>query len=126
MTKFVITFAIAFFGVARQAHAFCQPGDVQTCFVNGVQGTRTCQNNSQFGPCEVAFHLRSSQNTVDATSEDLDKTTSSTISCPAPAAEGINHDQDQIWLWLGPTVDMTFPTSSTLGDSLTEVASQPR
>lgn len=185
MNRFVITFAIAFFGVAREAHAFCQPGDVQVCFVNGVQGTRTCQSNGMYGPCSVipppppsgtcrpkfmimsviyappgktgggsssavsygsssslgstvstsqgfnsshsvtasvglktifsaSASFTASRNTVDATSDDLKKTTTSTITRPAPAADGINHDQDQIWLWLGPTVDMTFPTSSTL------------
>lgn len=186
MYKFVITFAVALLGVAREAHAFCMPGDVQTCVVNGVQGTRTCQDNAMFGPCDVpppppppsatcrpkfmiltvvyappgktgggsssavsygssstvgstvtsgqsfnsshtvtasagfasfnsaSVSFNSSRNTVDSTSEDLKKSTSSTISRPAPAADGINHDQDQIWLWLGPTVDVIFPTSSTL------------
>lgn len=186
MTKFIVTLAVALFGVARQAHAFCQEGDVQTCFVNGVEGTRTCQSDARFGPCDVpppppppagtcrpkfmilsviyappgktgggsasavsygassslgstvtssqgfnASHsvtasagaatffnasasFGTSRNTVDATSEDLKKVTSSTINRPAPAADGINHDQDQIWLWLGPTVDMSFPTPSTL------------
>jgi hypothetical protein len=183
MTRFLIMFAMAFFGVARQAHAFCQPGDVQTCFVNGVEGTRTCQENARFGPCDVppppsgtcrpkfvilsviyappgktgggsssavsynssstlgstvtssqgfntshavtasvgfktffnaSASFNSTRNTVDTTSQDVRKTTSSTISRPAPGADGIDHDQDQIWLWLGPTVDMTFPTPSTL------------
>jgi hypothetical protein len=187
MTRFIVTLAVALFGVARQAHAFCQEGDVQTCFVNGVEGTRTCQSDSRFGPCDVpppppppagtckpkfmilsvvyappgktgggsssavtygasstlgstvtssqgfnASHtvtasvgagviffnasasFGTSRNTVDATSEDVKKVTSSTINRPAPAADGIDHDQDQIWLWLGPTVDMSFPTASTL------------
>src|SRR5690242_6035571 len=47
------TFATALVGFARQAHAFCQPGDVQTCFLNGKEGTRTCGDNAMYGPCEV-------------------------------------------------------------------------
>jgi hypothetical protein len=51
MTKLVVTFVIVALGVAHQAHAFCQPGDVQACFVNGQPGTRTCGDDARFGPC---------------------------------------------------------------------------
>src|SRR5262245_27756189 len=36
---------------ADRAHAFCNPGEVRTCPVNGQPGTSTCGANGQFGPC---------------------------------------------------------------------------
>lgn len=36
---------------AGRAHAFCQPGDVQACFVNGQPGEKVCGSNGIYGPC---------------------------------------------------------------------------
>lgn len=36
---------------AARTHAFCQPGDVKACIVNGQPGQQTCGSNGIFGPC---------------------------------------------------------------------------
>jgi fibronectin type III domain protein len=36
---------------AARAQAFCQPGEVQACIVNGQDGEKTCQDNGRYGPC---------------------------------------------------------------------------
>src|SRR3954465_13548882 len=51
--RFVVIFAITFLGIIPRAHAFCEPGTVQSCFVNGVEGTQTCNVPAHFGPCVV-------------------------------------------------------------------------
>lgn len=185
--KFVMIFAIAFLGIIPRAHAFCEPGTVQTCFVNGVQGTQTCGDDARFGPCvvpgqdpppagqcTVAYRILSvvyappgraggtpssvnygssstfgtttssshgfkqqysvtgsthigfifkgdssvsfgySRNAVDSSSVDIRKSMSTSINDPGPGVDGIDHDRDQIWLWLGPTLDVSMPNASTV------------
>src|SRR5262245_62060840 len=53
MARFVVVFALAFFSVAKSAYAFCVPGDVMACVLNGKHGTKTCGSNSMYGPCIV-------------------------------------------------------------------------
>lgn len=192
MLRVSVAFAIAVFGVARQAHAFCEPGEVRACFVNGVEGTQTCGDDARFGPCivptepppsgtvlpkymiltviyappgrngggsgssvnyqsgsslgstvsssagftqaysisasasigtklfsgEAGMSWAASRNTVDTTAEDFKKTSTWSITEPGPALDGIDHDHDEIWLWLGPTVDVSFPSASAIEWSL--------
>ncbi len=184
--RFVVIFAIAFLGIIPRVHAFCEPGAVQSCFVNGVGGTQTCGDDARFGPCDVpgqdppsgqcfiSYRILSviyappgraggtpssvnygssstfgtttsssngikqqysvsgtthigfifkgditasfgySRNTVESSSVDIKKSTSTTIVDPGPAIDGIDHDRDQIWLWLGPTLDVSMPSASTV------------
>lgn len=64
---------------------------------------------------EVSISLSAAQNIVDSTSKDVRKTASTTFTVPGPANDGIDHDRDQIWLLLGPTlnVKITSPASIT-------------
>jgi hypothetical protein len=185
--RFVVIFAIAFLGIIPRAHAFCEPGTVQSCFVNGVEGTQTCDDTAHFGPCivpgqdpppsgqcyiryrilsviyappgraggtpssvnygssstfgtttssshgfkqqysvqgmtHIGFIFKGdstvsfgySRNTVDSSSVDIKKSTSTSIIDPGPAIDGIDHDRDQIWLWLGPTLDVSMPSASAV------------
>jgi hypothetical protein len=41
-------------------------------------------------------------------SEDIKKSTTSTITVTGPPEDGINHDADVIYLWLNPKIDLTF------------------
>ena len=36
---------------AERAYAFCVPGEVQSCIVNGQPGTKTCGSNGMYGVC---------------------------------------------------------------------------
>jgi hypothetical protein len=51
MKTITFSLVIACLGIAHQAHAFCMPGDVQSCFVNGQPGERVCGDDARFGPC---------------------------------------------------------------------------
>lgn len=45
---------------------------------------------------------------------DIRKSASKEINMPGPSVDGIDHDRDQIWLWLNPTVKLTLtPTSAS-------------
>jgi hypothetical protein len=44
---------IALLGVMHEVYAFCVPGTIDACFLNGKQGTRTCMSNGFFGPCQI-------------------------------------------------------------------------
>ncbi|MEQ1505217.1 MAG: hypothetical protein ABMB14_23490 [Myxococcota bacterium] len=39
-------------GSVQQASAFCTPGEVDSCYLNGQTGTRTCGSNGMYGACE--------------------------------------------------------------------------
>jgi hypothetical protein len=170
------------------AYAFCVPGDVGVCYVNGVQGTRTCGSNGMFGPCQVpqppppprytvqpkykvltvvyappgtagggstssvsyasgsssgstvstansfkqAYSVTAStgagflgsggeisasfsygRNSTNTQAIDIRKSGTTTITHRGPAVNGIDHDRDQIWLWLNPRVDVVLDTSVT-------------
>ncbi|TQV81243.1 hypothetical protein FKG94_09070 [Exilibacterium tricleocarpae] len=50
--------------------------------------------------------------TTDSEVMDIKKTASLQISRGGPAVDGIDHNRDQIWLWLGPTLDLTMEPSA--------------
>ena len=53
-----------------------------------------------------------SRNTSKSNSLDIKKSASKVIDMPGPSVDGIDHDRDQIWLWLNPTLKLTLtPTS---------------
>lgn len=54
------------------------------------------------------------RNAVDAESTDIEKSTESTLSLSGPAADGIDHDRDQIWLWLRPRMNATMTSSTAI------------
>jgi hypothetical protein len=182
-------FVIAVVGAAAdRAYAFCVPGTTQSCLLNGVPGTKTCQANGIFGPCVVppppappsgrvkpkykvltviysppgkqgggsaslvsygsgsssgtttsatngfkqgysisvtatggilgsstagvSFSYNRSTSNTSAT--DIKKGATTTIGLGGPAVDGIDHDRDQIWLWLNPVLNVKLPTSTSV------------
>lgn len=188
MGRFALILGVALFGVVRQAHAFCQPGTVKACFLNGKQGTQTCGSNGIFGPCvvpsdppppsgkaqpkykiltvvyappgkagggssssvtygsgsstgtttttksafkqsysvsatasggilhgvSVGLSFAYSRNSSDSTADDVKKTADTALGQGGPAIDGIDHNRDQIWLWLRPMLKVTLPTTSSV------------
>ena len=180
--------AVALLGAAQSAYAFCTPGEVDICFANGEQGWRTCQDNGQYGPCDVppppppppvprirakpkykvltvvyappgrlggstslvsyesgsswgssssvtdAFKEQYSvtatvsagllatnqagvgfsfaRNFIDTSTTDVRKSSSTTIQSAGPPVDGIDHDRDQIWLWLNPVLEVSLPSDN--------------
>jgi hypothetical protein len=59
---------------------------------------------------EVSYEY--SRNTKESDSLDIKKSASTEINKPGPSVDGIDHDRDEIWLWLNPTLKLTLrPTS---------------
>ena len=187
--KLSLMIAMALLGLAeRAAYAFCVPGTVETCFANGKQGTRTCQANGFFGPCQVpddppppsgwarpkyriltvvyappgkqgggssssveygsgstwgsttkcesafkqeytttvtatgGFLGESSgslmfgygRSSTDSSATEIKKSSTTTISLGGPGVDGIDHDRDQIWLWLNPKLRISLPTANAI------------
>ena len=53
-----------------------------------------------------------SRNSSKSSSLDIKKSTSREINMSGPSVDGIDHDRDEIWLWLNPTLKLTLtPTS---------------
>lgn len=186
MLQWISTFVFSL--AAGGAYAFCMPGDVDVCYVNGVQGTRTCGSNSMYGPCQVpqppapprftvqpkykiltvvyappgtagggstsavsyangsssgstvstansfkqSYSVTAStgagflgsggeisasfgygRNSTNTQAIDIKKSGTTTISHRGPSVNGIDHDRDQIWLWLNPKVELVLDTSTT-------------
>jgi hypothetical protein len=49
---------------------------------------------------------------TDNQSLEIKKSSATTIERTGPAQDGINHDEDQIWLWLNPKIDLALTPSS--------------
>jgi hypothetical protein len=54
----------------------------------------------------IGFEWAQSQ--TDTQSLDIKKSNTSTLSRNGPAQDGINHDEDQIWLLLNPSVNLAL------------------
>ena len=48
----------------------------------------------------------SSTDTSNMSTTDISQNTNVTITDPGPGVDGLNHDYDQIWLWLSPTISL--------------------
>lgn len=62
------------------------------------------------GGASVSFGY--DRNSFDSQSVDIQKSSASTLDQTGPAADGIDHDRDQIWLWLRPQMGATVTGSS--------------
>lgn len=60
---------------------------------------------------EIAASFSYGRSTADTKAIDLKKTSGTQINHRGPAIDGIDHDRDQIWLWLNPTVEVTVGAS---------------
>jgi len=80
----------------------------------GVANTTSLDTSGGFlgngGGVGISFEY--SHSTSDNQSLEIKKTTSSTISQNGPSQDGINHDQDQIWLLLNPSINLALSPSS--------------
>ena len=54
-----------------------------------------------------------SQSTTDSQSVEIKKSVTSTLTQSGPSQDGINHDEDEIWLLLKPTVNLALSSSAT-------------
>lgn len=71
---------------------------------------------------EVGTSFGYGRNSTNTSALDIKKATASEIAVRGPAIDGIDHDRDQIWLWLNPKVALAMtPTSAswTLQDAKT-------
>ena len=62
------------------------------------------------GGVGVAFDY---SNSTDSESVEIKKSVTATISQAGPSQDGINHDQDEIWLLLRPTINLALSDSTT-------------
>ena len=53
------------------------------------------------------------RSTTDNQSLEIKKSTTAKITRPGPSKDGIEHDEDEIWLLLKPTIDLSFSSSSS-------------
>ena len=53
-----------------------------------------------------------SRNTSNTRAIDLNKATGVTITAFGPAADGIDHNRDQIWLWLNPRLQLSLSNAA--------------
>ena len=60
----------------------------------------------------------SSTDSSDASGSDVEQNTSLTITDPGPSSDGLNHDNDIIWLWLSPAISLAATTSTSCENKL--------
>jgi hypothetical protein len=55
---------------------------------------------------QIGLSFAYGRNSTDTSAMDIKKTTAAEITVKGPGVDGIDHDRDQIWLWLNPKVRM--------------------
>jgi hypothetical protein len=94
------------------ANSFKQNYKVTATASGGILGNGT----------DVGTSFAYGRNSTDTSALDIKKSTASEIAAKGPGVDGIDHDRDQIWLWLNPKLRVTVtPTSAswTLQDAQT-------
>lgn len=62
---------------------------------------------------ELGASFAYGRNSADASELEIKKSESTEIGVPGPSVDGIDHERDQIWLWLTPKVSVTVtPTEA--------------
>ncbi|HKE16362.1 MAG TPA: hypothetical protein VKB80_15920 [Kofleriaceae bacterium] len=54
------------------------------------------------------------RSSADSTATEIKKSASSQISQAGPAVDGIDHDRDEIWLWLNPKLYVSLPNATSI------------
>jgi hypothetical protein len=77
-------------------------------------GVSVSVSGGVLGEAQAGISFNYGKNTKKTESMDVKKTSSTEINVVGPGVDGIDHDRDQIWLWLNPTLDLALtPTSAT-------------
>jgi hypothetical protein len=85
------------------SRSFKKSGSVSVTASAGILGAKT----------QVGLSFGYGTSTTDNQSIDIKKSGSTEITVPGPGVDGVDHDRDQIWLWLNPTLNVSLtPTSA--------------
>lgn len=60
---------------------------------------------------ELAASYKFSRSASNSSAMELTKSANFTMSVPGPSADGVDHDRDQIWLWLNPSLSASATSS---------------
>jgi hypothetical protein len=92
---------------------------------NSISFTGSASYLGSSGSIGVSFSV--SQSDTDSQSLTIQKSATSAIAQAGPSVDGINHDQDEIWLLLNPTLNLavsTVPSASwNFSNSMSPVSS---
>ncbi|HXI26668.1 MAG TPA: carboxypeptidase-like regulatory domain-containing protein [Pyrinomonadaceae bacterium] len=72
----------------------------------------TVEGNSGVVSGKLGFSYAVGQNSSNTNSLEIKKTTRTTLHTDGTDADGINHDDDVIYLWLNPTIDVAVTATS--------------
>jgi hypothetical protein len=93
-------------------NAFKDGRKVTASVKGGVLGTGT----------EVSANFSYSNTAESSQTIEISKSATTEVNVPGPSVDGVDHDRDQIWLWLNPSLDVSL-TPKTVQWT---VSSQPR
>jgi hypothetical protein len=85
------------------SRSFKQSGSVSVTASAGILGAKT----------QVGMSFGYGTSTTNNQSLDIKKSGSTEITVVGPGVDGVDHDRDQIWLWLNPVLNLSLtPTSA--------------
>ena len=72
---------------------------------------KTSTGGGVLGKSEIGVSFKFGGSTVSNQEMTISKQSTTTINMSGPCRDGIDHDQDQIWLWLGPRLKVRLPNN---------------
>jgi len=76
--------------------------------------------DAKVGGVGAGFGLTFGKSVKNSESLEVKKSDATTIEIPGPSVDGIDHNHDEIWLWINPKVDVSLTSSAvtwTLSDA---------
>lgn len=81
---------------------------ISSSFKDGLDISASVGGGKSDGSASGSLDFGFSKTTTDSSSIDIKKSETFDISTSGPAADGINHDEDLIYLWLNPQLTVTI------------------
>lgn len=82
-------------------------------FKDGIAVSIEASGGVLFAGGGAGISFDSSTSTTDSQSVNITKSVAATISQVGPSQDGINHDEDEIWVLLKPTINVAVSSSTT-------------
>jgi hypothetical protein len=90
----------------------------KTTITSDIKSGYTISFGGGAGASGNGGNFGSTTDSSDASAADVEQNTSLTLTDPGPSSDGLNHDNDIIWLWLSPAISLAATTTTSCENKL--------